>query len=176
MEAYHPKLGNILLSKLSKADLAEKDIPSLGLVKATYGSNMAKEWICNHLFDLLDFNETRQGVDNSKIEEFAGLILATYYYLNLADIMYFCAECKLGKYGKFYGVTGPSQLAVMLQDYIKARNSEINAIERRKNSERMIALHDGENGYKAYLSSLQRQAELGNEEAKATLLRHNIKI
>lgn len=177
MQAYHPKLGNTLLIKrYTKADLAEHDIPSLGLVRATYGADVTKEWICNHLFDLIDYNEAQQGVENEKIEELATLILASYYYLNLADIMLFCAEVKLGKYGKFYGVTGPSQLAAMLQEYVKYRQNEIIAVERRKNSEHAIALHNEENGYKAYLSSLQSKAEQGDEEAKATLLRHKIKI
>jgi len=171
--AYRPNLGKILLTKYTKGDLAyNDDIPSISLVRATYGESSACEWIVTHLFDLLNYTEQEIGVADSCIYEFAELLMAKYYYLNLADIMYFCAECKLGKYGKFYGVTGPSQLAEMFAKYIQERNNEIDAVERRKQQERMARQDYLINGYHEYLAKLKEKAQAGDEEAAETLRRH----
>ena len=166
----NPSIGEKALAHRTKGEIAlNEEVPSLALMRTTYGKDGTVEWLKIQFKDLFHFVEIETGNDDNQIRELSKLILAKYYYLNAAEIIYFCAECKLAMYGKFYSKAGVQQLAEMLKSYINARNREIASIEQRKNAERIEAQ---QNGYKAYIARLMEKAKQGDEEAKELLTKH----
>jgi hypothetical protein len=169
---FNPSIGTKLMRKYNKGETAllpDTDVPSLALLRAAYGTDIVTELLKIHIRDLFDYVEQEQGSNDARIRELAELILANYYDLNIAEFIYFCSECKLARYGIFYGKSGTHQLAAMLQAYIRERNREIDIIER-KNTEQRIQSQC--NGYRAYIEHLQQQADNGNEEARQLLTKH----
>lgn len=156
-------------NKGETALLPDTEVPSLALLRAAYGTELVTELLKIHIRDLFDYVEQEQGSNDARIRELAELILAKYYYLNIADFIYFCSECKLAKYGIFYGKSGTHQLAAMLQAYIKERNREIDIIER-KNTEQRIQSQC--NGYEEYIKHLRARAANGDMDAKEILQQH----
>lgn len=171
-EIFNPGIAAKLMRKYTKGETAllpSLDVPSLGLIRTTYGTDVAVELLKIHIRDLFDYVEMEQGSNDGRIRELAGLILEQYYYINIAEFIYFIGEVKLAKYGIFYGKSGTHQLAAMLQAYIKERNREIDIIER-KNTEQRIQSQC--NGYRAYIEHLQQQADKGSKEASQLLIKH----
>lgn len=169
---FNPSIGTKLMRKYNKGETAllpDTEVPSLALLRKAYGTDLVTELLKIHIRDLFDYVEQGQGSDDARIRELAELILTNYYYLNIAEFIYFCSECKLAKYGIFYGKSGPHQLAAMLLAYIKERNREIDIIERKNTEHRIQSLC---NGYKEYMEHLRQEADNGNEEARQLLIQH----
>lgn len=171
-EVFNPGIAAKLMRKYTKGETAllpSLDVPSLGLIRTTYGTDAAVELLKIHIRDLFDYVEMEQGSSDGRIRELAELILERYYYINIAEFIYFIGEVKLAKYGVFYGKSGTQQLAAMLQHYIQERNRDIDTIERKKTSERILKQ---ESGYAEYIKNVKARAEKGDETAKEILKQH----
>lgn len=169
-ESYNPSLGARLIRRFSKAQLAENtDIPSLTEIESAFGHHAAVELLKIHVRDLFDYVECEQGSDDNRIREFSDLVLSRRYYLNIAEFIYFLSECKLARYGMFYGKTGTHQLARMLNDYLRARDTELERAESERRSKEVDSLT---NGYDEYMASLIRRTADGDERAREVLMMH----
>lgn len=156
-------------SKGETALLPSLDVPNFGLIRSTYGTDAAVELIKIHIRDLFEYVEMEQGSSDLRIRELAELILERYYFLNIAEFIYFIGEVKLAKYGVFYGKSGTQQLASMLQQYIRERNQDIDTIERKQTTER---IQQQRNGYEEYIKHLRARAANGDMDAKEILQQH----
>lgn len=153
MAAYNPGLEHILLTKgLTKGELANnQNAPSLAILKAAFGEPVAIEWINTLIYDFVDYCEQQQGVENSKLEECAAFIMARYYYLNMAELLLFFAECKLCKFGRIYGTIGAMRIMEMLNDYISQRNEDMSRIEREQAQAKYCQPNPDAVSYEEYL-------------------------
>lgn len=153
--------------------LCNEHIPTLALVSHTYGPEIATEWIYLQMCHFFDSCEQLPGVKEPVTREFAQLILLLHPNLNLYEFCYFLAGCRVGRYGQFYGVSGPNQLAAMLNQYLKEDkpNAQYNIeIEKqRKRREEEINCTDG---YKQYIDKLKAEAAVGSIEATKILQKH----
>jgi hypothetical protein len=141
LQRYNPSLQAKALGRIT-ADLSLNDsIPSLGLVRSTYGEPTAIKWLTIQLISLNDYAGVQNGMTDSQLSELSALLLEEYYYLNLAEFMQFFARFKLGRYGQFYGTVDPLKITSAMQTYIKERTASIDTKEREMERERKERLH-----------------------------------
>ena len=141
LQRYNPSLQAKALGRIT-ADLSLNDsIPSLGLVRSTYGEPTAIKWLTIQLMSLNDYAGVQNGMTDSQLSELSALLLEEYYYLNLAEFMQFFARFKLGRYGQFYGTVDPLKITSAMQTYIKERTASIDVKERELERERKERLH-----------------------------------
>lgn len=141
LQRYNPSLQAKALGRIT-ADLSLNDsIPSLGLVRSTYGEPTAIKWLTIQLMSLNDYAGVQNGMTDSQLSELSALLLEEYYYLNLAEFMQFFARFKLGRYGQFYGTVDPLKITSAMQTYIKERTASIDVKERELERERREHQH-----------------------------------
>ena len=169
---YNPDLQfKIVKCKASHSDLAMNlSIPTLGLLASTYGDETPVEWLKIQFGTLNDFAEVSAKMGNDQLQELAEIFISEYYYINAAEICFFIARFKSGKYGRFYGAIDPMKITSAMLDYIKERRIDIERYEReqyrvqreRENEER------GNNriSYAEYLERERKLVEAGDENAK----------
>lgn len=111
-------------------------------------------------------------IRNEQIYELAGLILAEYYYLNAAEILFFLARFKTGHYGTFYGAIDPMKITSGLIQYAEERRKDIDRYEREQyqlQREREIERRGNLRVSYAAYQEIRRRAEEGDPEAKKLL-------
>lgn len=159
--------------KLIRADIPLSEIalngkiPSLGLLRSTFGETTPVEWLKIQFGSLNDYAEQGKGFTSEQLNEMCMLFLSEYYYLNAAEVCLFIARLKLGKYGQFYGAIGPMKIMSSCMEYIKERRQSIEVHEReaeRKKREDEINKRNGTVSYARYLE-LKALAENGDEES-----------
>ena len=174
MADYNPALQTKLLSiGATHAGLAmNTSVPSLGLLASTYGDETPVEWLVIQLDTLNGFAEVKSKINNEQIYELAGLILAEYYYLNAAEILFFLARFKTGHYGTFYGAIDPMKITSGLIQYAEERRKDIDRYEREQyqlQREREIERRGNLRVSYAAYQEIRRRAEEGDSEAKKLL-------
>ena len=169
---YNPDLQfKIVKCKASHSDLAMNlSIPTLGLLAFTYGDETPVEWLKIQFGTLNDFAEVSAKMGNDQLQELAEIFISEYYYINAAEICFFIARFKSGKYGRFYGAIDPMKITSAMLDYIKERRIDIERYEReqyRVQREREIE-ERGNNriSYAEYLERERKLVEAGDENAK----------
>lgn len=169
---YNPDLQfKIVKCKASHSDLAMNlSIPTLGLLASTYGDETPVEWLKIQFGTLNDFAEVSAKMGNDQLQELAEIFISEYYYINAAEICFFIARFKSGKYGRFYGAIDPMKITSAMLDYIKERRIDIERYEReqyRVQREREIE-ERGNNriSYAEYLERERKLVEAGDENAK----------
>lgn len=169
---YNPDLQfKIVKCKASHSDLAMNlSIPTLGLLASTYGDETSVEWLKIQFGTLNDFAEVSAKMGNDQLQELAEIFISEYYYINAAEICFFIARFKSGKYGRFYGAIDPMKITSAMLDYIKERRIDIERYEReqyRVQREREIE-ERGNNriSYAEYLERERKLVEAGDENAK----------
>lgn len=174
MRDYNQDLqGKLLRIGTTHAGLAvNRNIPSLGLLSATYGDETPVEWLVIQFGSLNDFAEVRSKISDSQIYELANLVLSEYYYLNVAEILFFIGRFKIGYYGTFYGSIDPMKITNALMQYVRERQQDMERYEKeqyRIRREKEIQ-ERGNNriSYVEYLE-LKQRAESGDEEARKML-------
>lgn len=174
MADYNSSLQTKLLSiGATHAGLAmNTSVPSLGLLASTYGDETPVEWLVIQLDTLNAFAEVKSKISDSQIYELAELILAEYYYLNAAEILFFLARFKTGHYGTFYGAIDPMKITSALIQYAGERRKDIDRYEReqyRLQREREVEERGNLRVSYAWYQELKHRAEAGDEEAKKLL-------
>lgn len=140
LEVYNPTLQiKIALKGHNAGTLAlNKDIPTLGLVRRAYGNQTAEMWIEAQLIALGDNTEVKNKLNEEQCIELSKLILAYFYYLNLAELSFFFGKLRSGAYGKFYGSISQDCITTALRAYEKERMNEISEIEEKLQQQERI--------------------------------------
>ena len=143
MVKYNPDLqAKLIRSGKSMGEIAQNaNIPSLGLLNSTYGDITPIEWLKTQIGSLNDYAENGKGITSEQLTELANLILAEYYYLNMAEICLFVARFKLGYYGEFYGAIGPMKIAKSLRQFLNDRRIDCERWERERDIAEKEAQH-----------------------------------
>lgn len=167
---YNPDLQfKLLRHNATHAELAmNTQIPSLGLLSASYGEETPLEWLKIQFGSLNDFAGTSTKISREQLDELAWIFLSEYYYINAAEICLFLARFKAGKYGQFYGAIDPMKITAAMLSYVSERRKELRKQERKKQSqdrEQEIADRNSRGiSYEQYLE-LKERAERGDQEA-----------
>lgn len=114
----------------------EGNTPNIRLVQQTYGTNTAEAWIEIQLNELSEFAGCKGKLDSDQTEQTARMILQTYGYLTIAQLMLFFQKFKRCEYGKFYGAVDPMVIMGALADFNNEVNNELN---RRKLAKERLA-------------------------------------
>ncbi len=181
MADWSPRVQHILLSrKARKGELAlMNDVPTLGVLDAAFPAEGEEDspaalWLKIQLSDFFDYVEAPLGVTEDRVYEMALLMIERYWYLNVAEVELWLAECKAG--AKFYGVAGPSRMMELLGEYVRERNEDIDRIEKEKSARRRAVQNENAgyylDCYREYLRGLKAKADGGDDEAKAELERN----
>lgn len=149
-----------------------RNIPSLGLLSATYGDETPVEWLVIQFGSLNDFAEVKSKISNCQIYELANLVISEYYYLNAAEIQFFIGRFKMGYYGTFYGAIDPMKITNALMQYVRERRQDMERYEKGQyRTQREKEIQERENNRISYVEylDLKRRAESGDEEAREML-------
>ena len=160
----------IVRCKATHSDLAmNSSIPTLGLLASTYGDETPLEWLKIQFGTLNDFAEVSTKIAKEQLNELAEIFISEYYYLNAAEICFFIARFKSGKYGRFYGAIDPMKITSAMLDYIRERRIDIERYEREQyRIQRQKEIEERGNNRISYAEYLERERKLvesGDAEA-----------
>lgn len=172
---YNPDLQfKLVRCNATHSELALNDsIPSLGLLSSTYGDETPIEWLKIQFGSLNDFAEVSTKIAKEQLSELSEIFLSEYYYINAAEICFFIARFKSGKYGRFYGSIDPLKITSAMLDYVSERRKDIERKEReRYRNQREKEIEERGNNRISYAEyqELKRRAESGDEEARKMLM------
>lgn len=97
------------------------DYPTLGKL-SFYGKSFGGTWLMVQLTELSEYCGCKEKMSVDVIEQCAELIVMSYGYLKVSEIMLFLFRFKLGDYGKFYGAIDPMVITCALRNFIYDRN------------------------------------------------------
>lgn len=168
---YNPDLQfKLVRCNATHSELALNDsIPSLGLLSSTYGDETPIEWLKIQFGSLNDFAEVSTKIAKEQLSELSEIFLSEYYYINAAEICFFIARFKAGKYGRFYGSIDPLKITSAMLDYVSERWKDIERKEReRYRNQREKEIEERGNNRISYAEyqELKRRAESGDEKAQ----------
>lgn len=171
---YAPTFQDTLLEEGADFDFLaqQEDIPTLGMLATAYGSDNAATFVITHIHHVNMFSGTKEKMTPYQMESLARTILSGYGWLNLAELCFFFALFRLGKFEALYGSVDPMKVTKSLNMYVAERNR---AVERH-NATRMaqnVGFDFNSNlanakGYDAYREMLRKGAE-GDKESLAAL-------
>ena len=172
---YNPDLQfKLVRCNATHSELALNDsIPSLGLLSSTYGDETPIEWLKIQFGSLNDFAEVSNKIAKEQLAELSDIFLSEYYYINAAEICFFIARFKSGKYGRFYGSIDPMKITSAMLDYVSERRKDIERKEReeyRKQRETEIEERGNNRISYAEYQKLKQRADAGDEEAIKMLM------
>ncbi len=172
MTDYNPSLQEKLLRHNIRPAIlaANKEIPTINLLLMSYGECTPREWLKIQLEGINSLSGVSRKMTEAQVYETADLIISTYYYLNVAEVIFFIAKMKIGLYGRFYGAVDPIMIMEALARYITERNKDIGAYETEIINKRNLEASKSERrvSYEEYLKT-KAAAEAGDEEAKKRL-------
>lgn len=103
--------------------------PTLTVVNEAFGKNITETWLAIQIQNLSEFSGVRDKIDTTQIDMLAKVIIATFPYLKVTELMHFFLLFKSGKFGKFYGVVDGLVITEALQDFCRERNDMIYQFE-----------------------------------------------
>lgn len=171
---YNPDLQfKLVRCNATHSELALNDgIPSLGLLSSTYGDETPLEWLKVQFGSLNDFAGVSTSISKEQLSELSKIFLSEYYYMNVAEICFFIARFKSGKYGRFYGSIDPLKITNAMMDYVSERRQDIERHEREQyRIQREKEIEERGNGSVSYAEyiELRKRADAGDEEARKQL-------
>lgn len=171
---YNPDLQfKLIRHNATHSELALNDsIPSLGLLSSTYGDATPIEWLKIQFGSLNDFAEVSTKIAKDQLSELSEIFLSEYYYINSAEICFFIARFKAGKYGRFYGAIDPMKITSAMLDYISERRKDIERKEREiyKIQRQKEIEERGSNSMSyAEYQEIKKRASSGDQEAISLL-------
>lgn len=95
--------------------------PALSVVSNAYGENVTKTWLSCQLIDLLEFSGCKDKLTTFQIGSICEVIMSTWYYLTVVELMHFFTQFKSGKYGKFYGAVDGLAITESLRAFVEER-------------------------------------------------------
>lgn len=137
MAAYNPNLQEATIGRPLAELSGNRNIPTLATVGSAYGRGLARQWLAIQINNLNKYAEQGKGIEAWQIEDLTGLLLAEYYWLNLAELIYFFGRFKIGKYGEFYGAVGPMRIASALRTFVAERKTALDNAGREENNRRL---------------------------------------
>lgn len=121
LETFNPMLQ---ISCARHADRAYfGDAPTLGLLRKTYGDNMATMWLMPQLYDLCEFTSVKK-INEHQALYLAEIIANEYGYFKVTEFLLFFYLFKTGKYGRFYGSADPMVIMEALKAFREERFDE----------------------------------------------------
>ena len=112
--------------------------PTLAEIRRDYGKEIAIKWLVIELNDFNSFvgvSEERK-MDVKLMQSVSDMIIATYFYLKLSEILLFFQKLKYGEYGEMYGGVDPMRIMSAMRLFINDRNIIIDREDRRKQEEK----------------------------------------
>ena len=97
------------------------DSPTLTELNATYGKSSASMFLVPQLFNISEFCGAKDKFTEGQIMETAQLIAVSYPWLKVKEVMTFCKQFKLGRYGQFYGSVDPMVITRALKEFLSYR-------------------------------------------------------
>lgn len=97
------------------------DAPSLGVISKAWGENITEAWLELHLIDLGEFSGVKDKLSTSQLDSISQVIMATWGYYKVSEMMLFFLQFKSGKYGKFYGSVDSMVITEALRKFDKER-------------------------------------------------------
>lgn len=97
--------------------------PALSVVRAAYGTPVAKSWLYVQLNDLGEFAGVRDKMSTRQLEQLAEVILNQWYYLRVTEFMLFLQQYKAGRYGRFYGAVDAMAITESLGKFCEERRN-----------------------------------------------------
>jgi hypothetical protein len=116
--------------------------PTLAVVSQCYGFEVAKVFVSGQVKDLMEYTGCIGKMSINQIDAVSKVIVTTYYFLKVTELMYFFFQFKGGRYGTFYGNVDAIKITEALRSFLTFRNETLDAIERMENQlrkERLMA-------------------------------------
>lgn len=127
LKSFNPNIQHELCKDIDGCYLA--DVPTMALIRTTYGDNAPIMWLIAQLADLSVYSGVREKMTERQMEECARLIVENYPYLKITEMMLFFYRFKSWKYGSFYGTIDPSRIMEALSLFSAERNNALNRLE-----------------------------------------------
>lgn len=121
--------------------------PTLSVVNEAFGKNITETWLAIQIRNLSEFSGVKDKIDTTQIDMLAKVIIATFHYLKVTELMHFFLLFKSGKFGKFFGAVDGLVITEALQIFCKERNEKIwqyEEAERKRKEEIEREQHDKE--------------------------------
>lgn len=99
--------------------------PTLSVVNEAFGKNITETWLAIQIRNLSEFSGVKDKIDTTQIDMLAKVIIATFHYLKVTELMHFFLLFKSGKFGKFFGAVDGLVITEALQDFCKERNEKL---------------------------------------------------
>lgn len=99
--------------------------PTLSVLNEAFGKNITETWLAIQIQNLSEFSGVKDKIDTTQIDMLAKVIIATFHFLKVTELMHFFLLFKSGKFGKFYGVVDGLVITEALQDFCRERNNKI---------------------------------------------------
>ena len=109
--------------------------PTLAVVAAAYGRNMAESWIEVQLKDLSEYAGCKEKMTVEQMDDVSRVVMTLYPWLKVTELMYFFLLMKGGRFGHFYGAVDGMVVTGALHDFMAIRASELARMEREKTEE-----------------------------------------
>jgi hypothetical protein len=121
--------------------------PTLRALNEAFGKNITETWLAIQIRNLSEFSGVKDKIDITQVDELSKVIIATFHYLKVTELMHFFLLFKSGRYGKFYGVVDGLAITEALQDFCKERKERISRFyqdEHRRKAEAEQERHERE--------------------------------
>ncbi len=105
------------------------DCPTLSEMARMYSQKKAASWLEIQLRDAGEFSGAREKLRIPQLMESAKVILSSFYFLKLSEVMLFFFQLKGGRYGKFYGSVDPMMICEAMRSFIQYRGGVIEKAE-----------------------------------------------
>ncbi len=109
--------------------------PALSVVSNAFGENVTKSWLSYQLIDLSEFSGCKDKLTTFQVSSICEVIMSTWYYLTVVELMHFFLQFKAGKYGKFYGAVDGLAITESLRAFVEERWTIKDRYERQQASE-----------------------------------------
>lgn len=113
------------------------EAPTLGLLKQTYGENMAVMWLVPQLCDLVAFTNSKSLLNGEQTKFVAEVISQEYGYLKSSELLLFFYRFKAGYYGRFYGTVDPMIITMAIREFLKERAEAIRQREQEQQKQEL---------------------------------------
>lgn len=99
--------------------------PTLSVLNDAFGKNITETWLAIQIRNLSEFSGVKDKIDTTQIDMLVKVIIATFKFLKVTELMHFFLLFKSGKYGKFYGSVDGLVITEALQDFCRERNETL---------------------------------------------------
>ena len=119
--------------------------PTLSDMQLAFGIGKAEAWLMEQIQDLYVYESVnyQEKATVLQIEQTAGIIASSFYFLKLTELMLFFFRFKAGRYGKPYGNLNGREICNALNKFTKERIEDISRFEKEEEAKRINQPNDG---------------------------------